>query len=61
MYSERCPCMLIRTWLVLTWSNMVKYGSLRVAYIVKPVLSGHSKRPKIVFQDRLSLNAGHKY
>ena len=29
---------------------------------VKPVLSGHSKRrPKIVFQDRLSLNAGQKY
>ena len=29
---------------------------------VKPVLSGHSKRrPNIVFQDRLSLNAGQKY
>ena len=29
---------------------------------VKPVLSGHSKRrPKIGFQDRLSLNAGQKY
>ena len=27
---------------------------------VKPVLRGHSKRrPKIGFQDRLSLNAGH--
>ena len=29
---------------------------------VKPVLSGHSKRrPKIGFQDRLSLNEGRKY
>ena len=29
---------------------------------VKPVLSGHSKRkPKIGFQDQLSLNAGQKY
>ena len=29
---------------------------------VKPVLSGHSKRrPKIGFQDRLSLNTGQKY
>ena len=29
---------------------------------VKPVLSSHSKkRPKIGFQDRLSLNAGQKY
>ena len=29
---------------------------------VKPALSGHSKRrPKIVFQDRLSLNEGQKY
>ena len=31
------------------------------AYTVKPVLSGHSKRPKIGFQDRLSLNADQKY
>ena len=30
--------------------------------LVKPVLSGHSKRrPKIGLQDRLSLNAGQKY
>ena len=30
--------------------------------IVKPVLSGHSKRtPKIGLDDRLSLNAGQKY
>ena len=29
---------------------------------VKPVLSGRSKkRPKIVFQDRLSLDSGQKY
>ena len=29
---------------------------------VNPVLSGHSKRrPKIVFQDQLPLNAGQKY
>ena len=32
------------------------------ASILKPVLSGHSKRrPKNGFQDRLSLNAGQKY
>ena len=31
-------------------------------YTVKPVLSGHLKtRPKIGFQDQLSLNAGQKY
>ena len=31
-------------------------------YTVKPVLSGHSiRRPKIGFQDPLSLNAGQKY
>ena len=31
-------------------------------YIVKTVLSGHSKRrPKIGFQDGLSLNGGQKY
>ena len=33
-----------------------------LSYTVKPVLSSHWKRrPKIVFQDRLSLNAGQKY
>ena len=33
-----------------------------IHYTVKPVLRGHSKRrPKIGFQDRLSLNAGQKY
>ena len=35
---------------------------ISVQYIVKPVLSSHSKRrPKIGFQDQLSLNAGQKY
>ena len=30
--------------------------------VVNPVLSGHSKRrPKIGYQDRLSLNEGQKY
>ena len=34
----------------------------KYAGIVKSVLSGHSnRRPKISFQDRLSLNAGQKY
>ena len=28
---------------------------------VKPVLSGHSPKPKIGFQDQILLNAGHKY
>ena len=33
-----------------------------ILYTVEPVLSGHSKRrPKIGFQDQLSLNAGQKY
>ena len=31
------------------------------AYTVKPVLSGHSKKTKIGFQDQLSLNVGQKY
>ena len=30
-------------------------------HTVKPVLSYHSKRPKIGFQDQLLLNAGQKY
>ena len=39
-----------------------KLGLALVSHTVKPVLSGHSKgRPKIGFQDRLSLNAGQKY
>ena len=37
------------------------YSSLSY-FTIKPVLSGHSnRRPKIGFQDRLSLNAGQKY
>ena len=35
---------------------------MKFEFTVKPVLSGHLKRrPKIGFQDRLSLNAGQKY
>ena len=38
------------------------YGKYFIMDTVKPVLSGQSKRrPKIVFQYRLSLNAGQKY
>ena len=34
----------------------------KITVTVKPVLSGHSKtRPKIDFQDQISLNAGQKY
>ena len=33
----------------------------RCVRTVKLVLSGHQKRPKIGFQDRLSLNAGQNY
>ena len=41
---------------------MPAHEILFVCFTVKPVLSGHSKRrPKIGFQDRLSLNAGQKY
>ena len=37
-------------------------GSRMQPNTVKPALSGHQKRrPKIEFQDRLSLNAGQKY
>ena len=37
-------------------------GIYTQAFTVKPVFSGHSKRrPKIGFQDRLSLTAGQKY
>ena len=37
-------------------------SSIEIHYTVKPVLSSHSKRrPKISFQDQLSLNAGQKY
>ena len=36
--------------------------TVRFMITVKSVLNGHSKRrPKIGFQDRLSLNAGQKY
>ena len=39
-----------------------KKSAFQSTYTVKPALSGHSKRrPKIVFQDQLSLNAGQKY
>ena len=45
------------------WSS--KLLSMIVAVLfavtVKPVLSGHSKRPKNGFQYRLSLNADQKY
>ena len=46
--------------LVITffYSLSVKYKTCTV----KPVLRGHSKRrPKVIFEDRLSLNAGQKY
>ena len=45
---------------MLIRSNTVIRKSQNIG-TVKPVLSGHSKRPKIAFQDRLSLNAGQKY
>ena len=39
-----------------------KMKTLTYSCTVKPVLSGHSKtRPKIDFQDQLSLNAGQEY
>ena len=36
-------------------------NNLSKQYTLKAVLSGHSKRSNIGFQDRLSLNAGQKY
>ena len=41
--------------------NKVVIKGLHCFNTVKPVLSGHSKRQKIGFQDRLSLNADQKY
>ena len=42
--------------------QLQKTSHLLEGNTVKPVLSGHSKRrPKIGFQDQLSLNAGQKY
>ena len=44
--------------------NVIRFSTSLImkAYTVKPALRGHSKRrPKIIFQDRLSLNAGQKY
>ena len=43
-------------------SSLYYFEVKRFKCTVKPVFSGHSKRrPKIVFQDPLSLNAGQKY
>ena len=43
-------------------SSIVTGKESELQTTVKPVLSGHSKRrQKIVFQDRLSHNAGQKY
>ena len=43
-------------------AKKLKETLANVISTVKPVLSGHSKRrPKIVCQDQLSLNAGQKY
>ena len=36
-------------------------GAVSLVITVKPVLTGYSKRPKIGFQDQLSLYAGQKY
>ena len=42
--------------------QIIKFMSFKRQNTVKLVLSGHSKRkPKIGFQDRLSLHAGQKY
>ena len=42
--------------------TILSIKSLLILYTLKPVLSGHSKRrPKIGFQDLLSLNAGQRY
>ena len=42
--------------------NSYYKGKKKYVYTVKPAISGHSKRrPKIGFQERLSLNAGQKY
>ena len=47
--------------LTITVFNVSRLTAFKLV-TVKPVLSGHSKtRPKIGFQDQLSLNAGQKY
>ena len=40
--------------------SCVCYVFVRVIYS-KPVLSGHTRRPKIGFPDKLSLSEGFKY
>ena len=48
------------TWLKVRCLYQLKFS--KISCTVKPILSGHYKRrPKIGFQDRLSLNAGQKY
>ena len=56
-----CPCtyIFIKNRIMIWYIEM---QTMRVNKDNKPVLSGHSKRrPKIGFQDRLSLNAGQKH
>ena len=47
---------------ITDFKNQVFIMKIKSFYSIKPVLRGHSKRrPKIGFQDPLSLNAGQKY
>ena len=50
--------------LMANMSNMIQQGNhnSKILYTVKPIVSHHSKRrPKVGFQDQLSLYAGQKY
>ena len=45
-----------------TFTKLYKRVGYSMNFTVKPVLSDHSKRrPKLGFQDRLSLNVGQNY
>ena len=51
--SPACPSHSLFSIFVI---HFLKNIILNLQNTIKPVLSGHSKRPKIGFQDRLSLN-----
>ena len=55
------PDEMLSNMLHFIWAFTVCESTSLLFHTVKPVLSGHSKRtPKIGFQYRISLNAGHQ-
>ena len=64
-FSIECPLKLFSLLIGATikGKNKLRMESIFFSFnsTVKPILSGHSKKTKIGFQDRLSLNTGQKY